>query len=68
MLPVAPPIGLPLTYHWLPLALLDVSVVLPPVQKLELPLMVGVAGIGLTVTDVAAEAGLLQPLWVTTTV
>ena len=68
--PVAPPIGLPLTDHWLPDALLDVSVTLPPVQNVVAPpaLMVGVAGIGLTVTTVAADCALLQPLVVTATV
>ena len=67
---VAPPIGFPLSNHWLPLALLDVSVTLPPVQKVVGPpgVIVGVAGVGLTVTDVAAEAALVQPLAVTVTV
>ena len=70
MLFVAPPIGLPSRYHWLPLALLDVSVTLPPVQNVVGPpaLMVGVAGIGFTVTVVGAEAALVQPLVVTVTV
>ncbi len=67
---VAPPMGLPLRDHWLPVALLDVSVTLPPVQKVVGPpgVIVGVAGIGLTVTVVAAEAALVQPLAVTVTV
>jgi xanthosine utilization system XapX-like protein len=54
----------------LPLALLDVSVTLPPAQNVVGPLgvIVGVAGIGLTVTFVAAEAALAQPEVVTTTV
>ena len=56
--------------HWLPVALLDVRVTLPPVQNVVGPpgVIVGVAGIGLTVTVVAAEAALLQPLVVTMTV
>jgi hypothetical protein len=67
---VAPPIGLPLRYHWLPVALLEVSVTLPPAQKVVGPpaLIVGVGGIGLTVTVVIAEEALLQPLVVTMTV
>ena len=67
---VAPPIGLPFRDHWLPLALLDVSVTLPPAQNVVGPLgvIVGVAGIGFTVTLVAAEAALVQPLVVTVTV
>jgi hypothetical protein len=67
--PVAPPSGLPLSNHWLPVALLDVNVTLPPAQKVVAPpaLIVGVAGIGLTVTEVAVEVA-LQPLAVTTTV
>jgi hypothetical protein len=70
VVPVAPEIGAPLTDHWLPLAALEVSVTLPPAQKVvALPaLIVGVAGIGLTVTAVAADEALLQPLVVTTTV
>ena len=61
--PVAPPIGEPPRYHWLPLAALDVSVTLPPAQKVVGPpgVIVGVAGIGLTVTVVPAEVA-LQPL------
>src|SRR5258708_38102794 len=61
---VAPPIGLPLSLHWLPLALLDVSVTLPPAQNVVGPpgVIVGVAGIGLTVTTTAAEAALVQEL------
>jgi hypothetical protein len=47
--------------------LLDVSVTLPPAQKVVGPpgVIVGVAGTGLTVTDVAAEGALEQPLVVT---
>ena len=57
-------------YHWLPEALLEVRVTLPPAQKVVGPpgVIVGVAGIGLTVTDVWAEAALLQPSDVTMTV
>jgi hypothetical protein len=67
---VAPPIGLPLRYHWLPDALLEVSVTLPPVQNVVGPpaLMVGVAGVGVTVTAVDEDDALGQPLVVTTTV
>ena len=67
---MAPPMGLPFRYHWLPVPLLDVSRTLPPVQNVVGPpgVMVGVAGIGLTVTVVAAEAALVQPLAVTVTV
>ena len=70
MFDVAPPIGLPLRYHWLPVALDDVSVTLPPVQNVvALPgVIVGVAGVGFTVTVVAADAALAQPDVVTTTV
>ena len=54
----------------MPLALFDVKVTLPPVQNVVGPpgVIVGVAGIGLTVTEVAAEAALLQPFAVTLTV
>ena len=54
----------------MPVALLDVNVTLPPGQKLVGPpaLIVGVGGSGLTVTVVAAEGVLLQPLVVTITV
>ena len=56
-------------YHWLPDALLEVSVTLPPSQKVVGPegVMVGVGGIGLTVTVVDADGALGQPLAVTTT-
>ena len=52
------------------MALLEVSVTLPPAQNVVGPpgVMVGVAGIGLTVTVVAADGALGQPLAVTTTV
>jgi hypothetical protein len=54
----------------LPVALDDVSVTLPPAQNVvALPgVIVGVAGIGFTVTLVAADAALAQPLVVTMTV
>jgi hypothetical protein len=56
-------------YHWLPLALLEVSVTLPPAQKVVGPLgvIVGVAGAGVTVTAVDADGALGQPFVVTTT-
>src|SRR5260221_535463 len=55
---VAPPMGLPLRDHWFPVALLDVRVTLPPAQKVVGPpgVIVGVAGIGLTVTFVVPGA------------
>jgi hypothetical protein len=67
---VAPAMTAAPLYHWFPLALLDVSVTLPPVQNVVGPLgvIVGVAGAGVTVTAVDAEAALGQPLVVTTTV
>ncbi len=67
---VAPPIALPLRSHWLPDALLEVSVTLLPAQNVVGPLgvIVGVAGIGFTVTVVAADGALVQPLVVTVTV
>ena len=57
-------------YHWLPVALLEVSVTLPPAQNVVGPpgVIVGVAGAGFTVTVVADDAALLQPLVVTMTV
>src|SRR5204862_74552 len=65
---VAPPMGLPFRYHWLPVALLDVSVTEPPVQKVVGPpgVIVGVAGMGLTVTLVVPAAD-VQPLTVMVT-
>ena len=70
LLLVAPPMGLPFRYHWLPVALLEVSVTLPPAQKVVGPpgAIVGVGGAGLTVTVVAAEGALVQPAVVTVTV
>ncbi len=56
--------GLPLRYHWLPVALLEVSTTLPPAQKVVGPpgVIVGVAGSGLTVTTVGGvEVALWQP-------
>jgi hypothetical protein len=48
----------------LPLALLEVNVTLPPAQKVVGPpgVIVGVAGIAFTVTVVAVEGELAQPL------
>ena len=45
------------------MALLDVNVTLPPTKKVVGPpgVMVGVAGIGFTVTKVGAEGALAQP-------
>ena len=53
--------------HTLPLAALDVSVTLPPAQNVVGPeaVIVGVAGVGSTVTFLVAFAG--QPFAVTTT-
>jgi translation initiation factor 6 (eIF-6) len=52
--------------HWLPLAALEVRVVLLPWQKILLPLMAGVATCGSTCT--ATVAGMLvQPFTVTAT-
>ena len=54
----------------MPLALLDVSVTLPPGQKVVGPPaeIVGVAGIGLTVKVMGADAALVQPAVVTVSV
>src|ERR1051325_6984418 len=70
VLAVAPPIGEPSRYHWLPVALLEVRVTEPPAQNVVGPpgVMVGVAGVGFTVTVVAADGALEQPRDVTTTV
>jgi len=53
----------------LPVALLDVSVTLPPAQNVVVPpaVIVGVAGFGLTVTVVAVDVDEHPPL-VTVTV
>ena len=65
---VAPPMGLPLRNHWLPDALLEVRVTLPPAQKVVGPpgVIVGVAGVGLTTTLVVPAAE-VQPLTVMVT-
>ena len=64
---VAPAIGLPFRYHWFPLALLEVSVTLPPSKNVVGPLgvIVAVGGVGFTVTAVAVEGEVLQPPLVT---
>ena len=60
----------PSLYHWLPPAADDVSVTLPPLQKvIALPAdIVGVGGAPLTVTVIADDAGDEHPFAVTTTV
>src|ERR1051325_375642 len=70
VLAVAPAMGEPPRYHWLPDALLEVSVTEPPAQNVVGPpgVMVGVAGIGFTVTGVAVDEALGQPETVTPTV
>ena len=67
---VAPLIDTPPLYHWLSLIDDDVSSTFPPSQKvIALPAdIVGLAGIGLTVTVIAAVAGDEHPFVVTTTV
>lgn len=52
--------------HVLPDATLDVKTTFPPSQNVVAPpaVMVGAAGNGLTVTNVAAEAGDVQPFTV----
>jgi hypothetical protein len=55
--------GRPSINHWLPVALLDVSVTLPPKEQNVVGppgVIVGVAGSGFTVTVVAEEAALVQ--------
>ena len=54
----------------MPDALLEVNVTDPPEPKDVGPLgvIVGVGGVGLTVTEVVAEAALAQPLVITWTV
>ena len=61
---------LPSLYHWLPVAEEEVKVTLPPVQNVVAPPaeMVGVGGIGFTVTVVPGDAELLQPFTVAITV
>ena len=70
MLPVAVLIAIPSLYHWLPLADDDVSVTLPPAQNVVAVVVdiIGVDGIGLTVTVVADDADDEHPLVVTITV
>ena len=70
MLAVAPAIDEPFSSHWLPEAAEEVSVTLPPVQKVVGPLAVtvGVDGMRFTVTEVCADAGEVQPLAVALTV
>ena len=60
---MAPLSRTPSRYHWLPVALLDVNVLPPALQNCTEPLgvIVGVAGIALTVTAVIADAALVQP-------
>jgi hypothetical protein len=67
---VAPLIADPSLYHWLPVAEDEVNTTLPPAQKVVGPpaLIVGVDGIGLTVTVVPPLAALEQPEAVTITV
>lgn len=67
---VAPPIGLPPAYHWFPVGELDDSITDPPVQNVveEPGVIVGVVGVGLTVTTVPVEGDELHPLEETTTV
>ena len=51
----------------LPVVALEVSTTLPPVQKVVGPpgVMVGVAGLALTITVIALDAGEAQPLLTT---
>ncbi len=60
---MAPAIELPSLYHWLPLALLEVNTTLPPSQNVVAPpaVMLGVEGIGLTVTFTALDVLLHAP-------
>ena len=52
--------------HTFPLAELEVNVTLSPAQNVVGPdaVMVGVAGVGVTVTVVAADGALVQPFYV----
>ena len=65
---MAPEIKDPFRYHWLPLALLELSVTLPPAQNVVGPpaLIVGVAGVALP-TTVVLPGDELQPLTVIVT-
>ena len=60
--------ALPLRYHWLPVAPLEVSSTLPPAQKVVGPpaLIAGVDGVASTTTLVVAAAE-VQPLTVMVT-
>jgi hypothetical protein len=58
--PVAPLMGVPFRYHWLPLAALEVSTVLAPAQKVLFPLMVGTARL-IWVTTKAVEVAAQLP-------
>ena len=60
---IAPGIGLPFKLHWLPVDDDDANTTEPPAQNATGPpaVIVGVDGVGLTVTTVAADAILLQP-------
>jgi hypothetical protein len=61
---------LPSRYHLIPVALFELNVTLPPAQNVVGPpgVIVGVAGIGFTVTVVAVEGALAQPVAVSVTV
>ena len=67
---VAVGIATPSLYHWLPVLDDELNTTLPPVQKLVAvaAVIVGVAGVGFTVTVVAALGALGQPVVVTITV
>ncbi len=62
MLGVKIPREIPLRYQALPVALLEVSVTLPPLQNVVGPPAVidGVGGIALTVTVTASDGALVQ--------
>src|SRR5437763_10405750 len=66
--PMAPPMGELSRDHWLPVALLEVRVTLPPAQNVVAPpgVMVGVGRAVLTATFVVPAAE-VQPLTVTVT-
>lgn len=67
---MAPAIIDPFKYHWLPLAADEVSSTEPPVQNVVGPpgVIVGVAGNGFTVTNVATEVAEQPDALVTVTV
>ena len=56
---VAPPIGLPSRYHWLPVPLFDVSVTLPPVQNVS-PVPALIDGVVTTLIGTVVEFVALQ--------